>query len=175
MHFISTRNSNLRKTLSEAIRCGLAEDGGLFVPEYFPKIDINELTPDLNFAQTAEKILKPFFINDVLDTHFEQICSKAFNFPISLKPINHHTFMLELFHGPTLSFKDFGARFLAETLNTLSDKMKTTIMVATSGDTGSAVASAFMQNLTLMSLFSTPKVKFQKDRHIKLLAGIKTS
>lgn len=144
MKYISTRNKDSHKTLSEAILAGLAEDGGLFIPQNFPKLNLPEFTAELSYCSFAQKILHAFFKNDPIDQHLQQICNNAFTFPVPLKEINHDTFMLELFHGPTVSFKDFGARFLAECLKViLKDQQNITVMVATSGDTGSAVASAF--------------------------------
>jgi threonine synthase len=159
MDFISTRNKNLRKNFSHAILSGLAEDGGLFVPESFPHINLSEFDPELAYPVFAEKILK-LFIGDELSGELLDLCKRAFNFPVHLKKIdnnNHHTYLLELFHGPTSSFKDFGARFLAECINRLFKQNKTTIMVATSGDTGSAVASAFYEKLNTHIIILYPK------------------
>lgn len=168
MYFMSTRNAALRKSLSEAMLCGLADDGGLFIPEYFPKIDVTQLSPDLSYPELAQKILHPFFLNDVLDKELSTICHHAFNFPAPIKEINSNTFMLELFHGPTSSFKDFGARFLAECLNILSSEKKTTIMVATSGDTGSAVASAFYKkpNIDVIILYPDKQISARQQHQI---------
>jgi threonine synthase len=157
MYFISTRDKNSRKTLSEAIQLGLSENGGLFVPENFPEINLAEFTADLSYPQFAQKLLQPFFDGDPLAKHLAQFCKDAFNFPLPLTQINDNTFMLELFHGPTLSFKDFGARFLANCLNDISAKHKSTIMVATSGDTGSAVASAFHNKTNINVIVLYPK------------------
>lgn len=166
MNFISTRNKEIKKNISQAIRMGLAEDGGLFIPEYFPKIDIRNLTPDLTYPLFSQQILHDFFQNDLLDKKLLDICKHAFTFDIPLKKLNDNTFILELFHGPTLSFKDFGARFLAECLNVISEKQNITIMVATSGDTGSAVASAFYQksNINVLILYPGKKIS-EKQQH----------
>lgn len=168
MNFISTRNHALRKSLSEAIQCGLAEDGGLFVPEFFPKIDFHQFSAELSYIDFAKQILQPYFLNDALDQNLSQICEDAFNFPAPLKKINDNTFMLELFHGPTLSFKDFGARFLAGCLSQISKDHKTTVMVATSGDTGSAVASAFYKkpNLNVIILYPDNQVTERQHHQI---------
>jgi len=162
MRFISTRNSNIHKTLSEAIQLGLAEDGGLFVPELFPTLDLNTFTVDLSFPDFAEQLLKPFFQEDILEKELPMICKNAFSFPVPLTKVNVDTFLLELFHGPTSSFKDFGARFLAECLEILSAQHKTTILVATSGDTGSAVASAFYRKANIQVIILYPKGKISE-------------
>lgn len=168
MNYISTRNPALGVSLSAAIQSGLAPDGGLFVPEYFPKLDLQSFNAALSYVDVAEKILHAFFAEDMLDKHITQICKRAFNFNVPLTTINENTFMLELFHGPTSSFKDFGARFLAECLNLLSTKQKTTIMVATSGDTGSAVASAFYQksNLDVVILYPDKQITERQQHQI---------
>jgi threonine synthase len=166
MYFISTRNKDIRKTLSQAIQSGLADDGGLFVPEYFPQVDLQKFIPDLMYPEFAKKILHTFFLNDPLDEKLLQLCNDAFMFPIPLKKLNSNTFILELFHGPTSSFKDFGARFLAECLNVISEGQKTTIMVATSGDTGSAVASAFYKKLNINVIILYPDKKIsERQQH----------
>lgn len=168
MDFISTRNNEIKKTLSQAILMGLAEDGGLFVPEYFPKVNLDEFTVNLAYPEFAQNVLKSFFQYDKLDKNILNICTNAFTFPVPLEKLNNNTSMLELFHGPTLSFKDFGARFLAECLNFLSDEQKTTIMVATSGDTGSAVASAFYEksNCNVIILYPAKKISERQEHQI---------
>lgn len=166
MDFISTRNNEIKKTLSQAMSMGLAEDGGLFVPEYFPKVNLDEFTVNLTYSDFAKKVLQLFFQHDLLSKKIIDICTNVFKFSVPLEKLNDNTFILELFHGPTLSFKDFGARFLAECLNALSVDHKTTIMVATSGDTGSAVASAFYQknNCNVIILYPANKIS-ERQKH----------
>ncbi len=162
MYFISTRNRNLQKTLSEAIRCGLADDGGLFIPAFIPKPDLSGFGREFSYPEFAARLLHYFFKEDDLDKRLSNMCQNAFTFPLPIHAVNQNTFMLELFHGPTLSFKDFGARFLAECFNELSDKQMTTILVATSGDTGSAVASAFYQKSNVNVVILYPKGQISK-------------
>lgn len=157
MDLISTRNQKLRISLSEAIRCGLAHDGGLFVPAHIPQIDLNRFSHELTYPEFAQQLLHEFFAGDELDNHLSTLCHHAFSFPVPLTQLNSNTYLLELFHGPTSSFKDFGARFLAECLNLISNQQKTTIMVATSGDTGSAVASAFYEKEHVDVIILYPK------------------
>ncbi len=168
MNFISTRDKNIHKSLSAAIRCGLAEDGGLFVPESIPKIDFNSFTDIPSYPAFAEKVLQEFFQGDALSENLSAMCANAFSFPVPLHSLNHNTYMLELFHGPTLSFKDFGARFLAECINHIATGQKTTIMVATSGDTGSAVASAFYlkSNVNVIILFPKGQIATRQEHQI---------
>lgn len=168
MHFISTRNKNLSKTVSEAIRLGLAENGGLFMPERMPTLELDSFTDELTYPLFAEKILRHFFAEDLLQENLLTLCQNAFSFPVPLTQLSHNTFMLELFHGPTSSFKDFGARFLAECLNRISSQQKTTILVATSGDTGSAVASAFYgkSNSNVVILYPKGQISARQEQQI---------
>ena len=144
MNFISTRNAAPAVTLSQAIAAGLAPDGGLYVPEALPPV--RDLIPGRDIAGTATALLAPFFAGDALEGELASICREAFDFPAPLRslgtPDDH---VLELFHGPTAAFKDFGARFLAASMARLRRDEATplTILVATSGDTGAAVAAAF--------------------------------
>ncbi len=144
MNFISTRNAAPAATLSQAIAAGLAPDGGLYVPKALPAP--RELAPGRDIAETAATLLAPFFADDGLEGELAAICREAFDFPAPLRalgtPSDH---VLELFHGPTAAFKDFGARFLAASMARLrrSEAKPLTILVATSGDTGAAVAAAF--------------------------------
>ena len=144
MNFVSTRNNSPAATLSQAIAAGLAPDGGLYVPEIFPKIRSLEVGSDL--AETATQLIAPFFEGDALAPELPAICREAFDFPAPLLPLaTTEDHVLELFHGPTAAFKDFGARFLAACLTRLrkQEDRPLTILVATSGDTGAAVAAAF--------------------------------
>ncbi len=146
MRFVSTRADaeGPARTASEAIALGLAADGGLFVPEALPQIDWTGAGAD-ELPVIAERFLRPFFAGDPLIDELPSICAEAFNFPIHIKPLDEGLSVLELFHGPTAAFKDFGARFLAACFARIhGDKAKPlTILVATSGDTGGAVAAAF--------------------------------
>ena len=167
MHYITTRNSSKKYTLSQAMLAGLAPDGGLFIPETFPSFDLTQFNNELSYPDFCYHLLKPFFADDLLEGKLEAICHQAFNFPLPTEALEGSTYIMELFHGPTLSFKDFGARFLAGCLNELAEN-KTTIMVATSGDTGSAVASAFhkMSNIDVIVLFPKGQVSERQQQQI---------
>ncbi len=168
MNFISTRNKNTFVTLSEALQNGLACDGGLYVPEAFPTFDWQSLTTDLPYAKFAVKLLEPFFADDPLKDKLDQICKESFNFDLPCLRLDQYNAMLELFHGPTLSFKDFGARFLSNCLIHIETDKSFTIMVATSGDTGSAVASAFYQKpkIKVIVLFPKGKISLRQQQQI---------
>ena len=147
MRFISTRDAAHSATLSQALRRGLAPDGGLYVPERFPVRSVGEFDGAGPLPSVATRFLKPFFEDDALAPELGAIVREAFDFPVPLEPLGteHDAAVLELFHGPTAAFKDFGARFLAACLGRLHQgaSRTLTILVATSGDTGGAVAAAF--------------------------------
>ena len=138
MNVSSTRGGST-VSLSEAIAAGLAPDGGLYMPPLLAA-HVGEWGHD--YRTRALTLLRPFFEGELLDAQLEAILSEAFTFDAPTKWLDERTGLLELFHGPTAAFKDFGARFLAACLSRLRTK-ETTVLVATSGDTGAAVASAF--------------------------------
>jgi threonine synthase len=141
MRFRSTRSAQPTLGLSEAITSSLAPDGGLYVPESFPEFALEEFDGLERWRDVGERLLTPFFEGDPLGAHLAEICGEAFNFPLPLRELDDETAVLELFHGPTAAFKDVGARFLAACVSRLPGRR--TVLVATSGDTGGAVAAAF--------------------------------
>jgi threonine synthase len=149
MQFASTRNPQLRTGFSAAVTHGLAPDGGLYVPTQWPRLELNADATDL--AQVSQQLLAPFADGDAIAAQIPAITREAFDFPAPLVPLDRvggeagRLSVLELFHGPTAAFKDFGARFLAAVLTRLRQgaARPLQILVATSGDTGGAVAAAF--------------------------------
>lgn len=168
MNFISTRDKNIKVSLSEAMQSGLAPDGGLFVPERFPTVDWQNFDENISYAEFAANTLREFFEGDELETSLDKICQNAFTFDVPVKKLDKNTSVLELFHGPTLSFKDFGARFLANCLSSISSDKPFTILVATSGDTGSAVAAAFhgKSNIRVVVMFPKDKISKRQEKQI---------
>jgi threonine synthase len=146
LRYISTRGGSPAVPISQAIAAGLATDGGLYVPEKLPKLDRSAFGPQGSLADTAATLLAPFFAGDPLAAELPAICSEALDFATPLRALpQKNAHVLELFHGPTAAFKDVGARFLAACMRRLprADDRPLTILVATSGDTGAAVAAAF--------------------------------
>ena len=148
MQFLSTRDARHRVGLSEAICRGLAPGGGLYVPEALPVVAREEFAGLEALSDVAQCLLRPFAAGDALAAQLPAITSDAFNFPapvVDVAGASGPLSVLELFHGPTAAFKDFGARFLAASLERIrrADARRLTILVATSGDTGGAVAAAF--------------------------------
>jgi len=144
MKFVSTRGQAPAVDIDAALVAGLAPDGGLYVPESIPTLDLS--TPHASLAETAQAVLAPWFSGSRIESQLAALCAHAFAFDAPLRPLaGAGDHLLELFHGPTAAFKDYAARFLAGALGALRDPSApdTTILVATSGDTGAAVASAF--------------------------------
>ena len=174
MKFVSTRDRNgKRYTATECIMTGLAPDGGLFVPEELPKLG-EDFTLSKGYAYAAYQVLKPFFGDDPNEEFLYDICSDAFNFPVSLRK-NDGKDTLELFYGPTSAFKDFGARFLATFMERELDRTggELTILVATSGDTGGAVASAFhnRRHLKVKVLYPKGRVAARQQKQLTCFDG----
>ena len=147
MRFFSTRGEG-PVTLDDALRQGLASDGGLFLPEALPSFSIDDFEKAPTIRDVARVLLAPFFEGSSLRGEVGAIVDETFHFPIpllSLKGTNGNAELLELYHGPTAAFKDVGAAFLAACLSRLEGDpdRPLTILVATSGDTGGAVAAAF--------------------------------
>lgn len=145
MQCLSTRGGD-SAPITLALQRGLALDGGLYLPERVPQFQVSDFAGAEELPAVATRLLQPFFEGTLLSDQVGAICSEALNFPTPLRALPEQgSYLLELFHGPTAAFKDIGARFLAECLSRLRDPMAAdvTVLAATSGDTGSAVAAAF--------------------------------
>ncbi len=143
MRLISTRQASDPVRISQAIRVGQAPDGGLYMPSSFPSHAGEIANRHDDLPGFAAAFLHPFFDGDDLQPHLAQICAGAFDIPLPDNALSEHCAALELFHGPTGAFKDFGARFLMACLEQLSDRdAPFTVLAATSGDTGGAVGCA---------------------------------
>src|SRR6185437_15347873 len=147
MEFTSTRDSTQKTGFGAALIQGLSPDGGLYVPRSWPALHPDTFGSEADLPGIAAHLLGPFVAGDPLATQLPAITSDAFNFPAPLVTLDKdgRLAVLELFHGPTAVFKDFGARFLAACMSRLRKPQRRplTILVATSGDTGGAVAAAF--------------------------------
>ncbi len=149
MKYYSTNNKSAKVSLKDAVLKGLAPDNGLYMPENFTVLSESfyKNISSMSFAEIAYTVAKELFNSeDVELAVLKQIVEEAFNFDIPLVPIHDNISTLELFHGPTLAFKDVGARFMARLLKhfTKGNDKQFNILVATSGDTGSAVANGFL-------------------------------
>jgi threonine synthase len=171
MRFRSTRTPQPTLGLSEAMLTSLAPDGGLYVPESLPKFEVEDFDGLASWRDIGVSLLAPFFEGDPLGTHLKEICGEAFDFPLPLRDLDDETAVLELFHGPTAAFKDVGARFLAACVSRLPGRR--TVLVATSGDTGGAVAAAFhgRPDTTVVILFPSGKVSPRQQRQLTCWGG----
>lgn len=149
MKYYSTNNKSTQATLQEAVVKGLASDRGLYMPEVIkslPDSFFDEMK-DLSFQEVAYVVADAFFGEDVEAEDLKKIVYETLNFDVPLVHVNDNIYSLELFHGPTLAFKDVGARFMSRLLGYFIKKegqKDVNVLVATSGDTGSAVANGFL-------------------------------
>jgi threonine synthase len=166
MKFVSTRGHLSEKagpavSFGAALTQGLAPDGGLYMPEQWPAIPLAAFDGASSLPQVADVFLKPFVAGDAIAADMASVTRDAFNFPAPLEPVtaDGRLSVLELFHGPTAAFKDFGARFLAACMQRLrvGASRPLNILVATSGDTGGAVAAAFHRRAGVVVSVLFPK------------------
>jgi threonine synthase len=175
--FRSSREQAPSCTFSDAVLQGLAPDGGLYVPISWPALSAADFAGDNELAAVATRLLTPFVAQDRLGGQLPAIAHEALDFPAPLMPLeaDGRLSVLELFHGPTAAFKDFGARFLAACFARLrAGAARTlTVLVATSGDTGGAVAAAFhgRPGLEVAVLFPKGLVSPTQERQLTCWGG----
>lgn len=176
MKYYSTRDKSHSTpfSLKDAAFAGLAPDGGLFIPESIPQIDMTEVErlADISYADMAIYLAQTVF-DDIPAEDMDRLVRDAYDFPIELNSIAEGLYNLELFHGPTYAFKDFGARFMGRMLGYLGDGEQITILAATSGDTGSAVAHGFygVENVRVVILYPDGKVSPLQEAQMTTLGG----
>ena len=173
MRLVSTRTPSLHATFVEAAQAGLAPDGGLFVPVEIPRfVDVPELLK-LDFPSRATEILHRLLGDEFPRSVVETLSRSAFSFPAPLVKVSEGISALELFHGPTLAFKDFGARFLARVLALGAEGHRRTVLTATSGDTGAAVAQAFhgLPGVQVVVLYPAGRVSPLQERQFATCGG----
>jgi len=173
MRFVSTRGGGGEATLDEALVAGIAADGGLFVPATLPRFDPAAFPESGGIHATARLLLEPFFEESRLAPALGDIVRETFSFPIPCRGLptkDGRAWLLELFHGPTAAFKDVGAGFLAACLSRLEADAEEplTILVATSGDTGGAVAAAFhgRPGIRVVVLFPEGRVSARQEKQL---------
>lgn len=170
MKFYSTRNDARAVNIKTALFQGLAPDGGLYMPESIPQLTKKELEDTQTLHECAYKVLRKWIPeDDISEKDLLAIVKKSCTFPIPLISVGEYSF-LELFHGPTLAFKDIAARVLAFLFEYYlkKDKGKMTIIVATSGDTGGAIAQAFsgMERVCVVVLYPFGKVSELQEEQL---------
>lgn len=175
MKFYSTNNRNLRVSLHEAVTRGLAPDNGLFMPERIPALSGDFFTSihQLSFREIALEVASAFLRDDVPQRDLAKMIEHTIQFDAPLAQIGEEAYALELFHGPTLAFKDFGARFMSQLLGYFANTQgrEITILVATSGDTGSAVANGFLDvpGIRVVVLYPSRKVSEVQEKQFTTL------
>lgn len=177
MKFYNLKENSEQVSFAQAVKQGLGRNQGLFFPEQLPVFDDIPAMLALPLVERSVKVLKAFVSDDLDEQQLTEIVTNAFNFPAQTQPINEKNAVLELFHGPTLAFKDFGARFMAQCLQAFSGGEKITILTATSGDTGAAVAHAFhgLDNIEVVILYPKGKIALLQEKMFTTLGGnIKT-
>jgi threonine synthase len=175
MKYYSLNNPAHRVSFQEAVVQGLAPDGGLYMPEQIPMLpqDFISKLPELSNAEIGFIVARPFIDETFSDEILNQITYETVDFDFPLMPITENVFALELFHGPTSAFKDVGARFMARVLKHIAGNFKKeiTVLVATSGDTGSAVAHGFyrVEGIRVVILYPEGKVSPLQEKQLATL------
>lgn len=175
MKFYSTNNKDHKVTLRDAVIQGLAPDNGLYMPETIPVLSrrfFDEL-PEKSFREIAFEVAANLIGDDLTEQELKKIVDHTISFDAPIVEIEKDIYSLELFHGPTLAFKDFGARFMSQLLGHFAREQKKaiTILVATSGDTGSAVANGFLgvPNTRVVVLYPSGKVSDIQEKQFTTL------
>ncbi|AGV18461.1 threonine synthase [Vibrio alginolyticus] len=160
MKLYNIKENDEQVSFGQAVRQGLGRNQGLFFPSELPKFeDIDALLAE-DFVSRSTKILSALIGDELTEEQVNALVDAAFQFPAPINQVKDGVYALELFHGPTLAFKDFGGRFMAQSLAAVSDGGKITILTATSGDTGAAVAHAFygMEDINVVILYPKGKI-----------------
>jgi threonine synthase len=160
MKLYNIKENDEQVSFGQAVRQGLGRNQGLFFPSELPKFDDIDALLAEDFVPRSAKILSALIGDELPKEQIDQMVDAAFQFPAPINQVKDGVYALELFHGPTLAFKDFGGRFMAQSLAAVSDGGKITILTATSGDTGAAVAHAFygMEDINVVILYPKGKI-----------------
>ena len=187
MRFVSTNNKSQQVSFYHAVLMGLADDGGLYMPESIPQLpdEFWQSVAGLSFKEIAFNAARPFVRNELNDSELQAVIDDAFTFDAPLVPLDDKIYVTELFHGPTLAFKDFGARFMSRVFSAMNNKHEglsgkpsregndVYILVATSGDTGSAVAHGFLgvPGIKVCLLYPSGKVSRLQEQQLTTVGG----
>ena len=173
MNLYNIKHPEEQVNFAQAVRQGLGKDQGLFFPEMIPALtNIDELLA-LPLVERSQKILGTLIGEELPKATLDAMVKNAFTFTAPLEKVEDNIYALELFHGPTLAFKDFGGRFMAQALATVRGDGKITILTATSGDTGAAVAHAFygLENIDVVILYPKGKISPLQEKLFCTLGG----
>ena len=178
MVYTDTRDNEAKVDFKTAVMNGMnSATGGLYVPVEFPRVDISKMMKDgkVDFVSAAFEMAKPYVEGEIPDEDLLALIKDAYPFEPKLVKIDGQTYVLELSHGPTCAFKDFGARFMARAMSFFnkSENGKLHILVATSGDTGSAVGSAFhnVEGLDVTILYPEGKISPLQEKQLSTFTG----
>lgn len=172
MYYRSLNGKSKKVNFEEAVKNGLANDGGLYFPENIKPLDSNFIKNIVNYSnfEIGYKVIKQFIGDSINKNDLKEILSKTIDFNFPVVKLEKNIYSLELFHGPTLAFKDVGARFMANCLGYFNkNKSKlNTVLVATSGDTGAAVANGFykVEGTNVVILYPKNKVSEIQERQL---------
>ena len=166
MQLHNLKDESQQVSFVEAVKTGLGRNQGVFFPDSLTPIKDVDALLDLDFVSRSSKILSHLIGDELPADTVAQMVQNAFNFDVKLVEVEKDIYCLELFHGPTLAFKDFGGRFMAECLAQFSQGEKVTILTATSGDTGAAVAHAFYNkpNIDVVILYPKGKISLAQQK-----------
>lgn len=181
MHLYSTNTPSLTTTFLHAAVQGLAHDGGLWMPQQIPTLppDFFANLPQMDFPTMATHVMQAFLGEEIPASELEHLVRDAFDFDAPIVKITDKTYALELFHGPTCAFKDFGARFMARAMSYGRKHLNTAqnqdlcVLVATSGDTGSAVAHGFwnVPGIRVVILYPKGKVSELQEKQLTTMGA----
>lgn len=173
MNLYNIKHPEEQVNFAQAVRQGLGKDQGLFFPETIPTLTNIEELLVLPLVERSQRILSALIGEEIPSEALNAMVKNAFTFPAPLAKVNNDVYALELFHGPTLAFKDFGGRFMAQALATVRGDGKITILTATSGDTGAAVAHAFygLENINVVILYPKGKISPLQEKLFCTLGG----
>lgn len=177
MRYYNIDNPSQKVSLWQAVIKNVVQLSGLYMPEnipFLPALFLDRLK-EMSIKEISLEVSRAILVGDIPDDAIEHIVNEAFNFEIPLKKLDENLYVLELFHGPTLAFKDVGARYMAGLFKYLlrNEKQEITILVATSGDTGSAVANAFFNSMgvKVVILYPSGKVSEIQERQMTTMGG----
>ncbi|MFZ4399319.1 MAG: threonine synthase [Bacteroidales bacterium] len=177
MNYYNINNPVQKVSLKTAVLQSISSESGLYMPEFIPRLKdsfFDKLT-SLNFKEIALEVSKAMLGDDIPTSELEKIVNEALTFPVPIIKLDQQLYVLELFHGPTFAFKDIGARFMAGVFNYFlqNKNREVCILVATSGDTGSAVANAFFnqKNVKVVILYPSGKVSELQEKQLTTMGG----
>ncbi|STO58388.1 threonine synthase [Grimontia hollisae] len=173
MKLYNIKENDEQVSFGQAVKQGLGRSQGLFFPSELPTFDDIDALLEKDFVSRSSDILSAFIGDELTPDTVRSMVENAFQFPAPVEKVTDRISALELFHGPTLAFKDFGGRFMAQSLAAVSEGGKVTILTATSGDTGAAVAHAFygMENINVVILYPKGKISPLQEKLFCTLGG----